>query len=158
MNPNNSNSSQTWGETNFEDVSVEALDQAFSSYVEARNDYDEKNKTAKEAHAIMADLEWKFLDLLKSAGKTNWNVDGLGKCSEYERTTYQTPKSAEDKKALAKYIQDKYGKESFWNLFSVNSQTLNSWVKEELQDTEQMIPGLSEPSTIKKLRLTRSKK
>lgn len=157
---NQSLSSQenTWGETNFEEVSVEALDKAFNEYVEARNDYEQKDKIKKEAYAVYQDLEWKFLDMLKSAGKTNWNVDGLGKCSEYERTTYSTPKTIQDKQALAKYIQDKYGKESFWELFSINSATLNSWAKEELQNAEERIPGLGEANTIKKLRLTRSRK
>jgi len=151
---NNSNSNSPQWKSNFEDVSTTQLDKAFSDYVEARNTYEQKNKIAKEAYAVYQELEFKFTQLLQSSGKSNWNVDGMGKVSEYERTTYTTPKSVEDKKKLAEYL----GKERFWDMFSVNSQTLNSWAKAEKENGVVEIPGLGEPTTIKKLRLTRSKK
>jgi len=156
---NFSSPATTWGDSNFEDVSVEQLDKAFSEYVEARNVYEEKNKASKEAYAKYQDLEFKFISILQHSGKTNWNVDGLGKCSEYERKSYATPKTTESKQEIAKYIQDNHGKDAFWDMFSINSATLNAFCKQEIENNPGVkIPGLGEPTAIKKLRLTRSKK
>ncbi len=142
-------------ESNVSEVSVDAVDEAFDVYLQARSEYEEASKKAKELNQVMLEHEWKLQEMLESAGKNSWQLDGKGKVSTYERVSYQTPKSVEEKKQLAKYMTDKMGKEAFWEMFSVNSQTLNSWAKLEIEQGAECIPGLKEPTVTKKLRLSR---
>jgi len=145
----------SWGQSNINDISVETVDAAFDDYLKARDIYEGLSKESKAAHKVMLEYEWKLQEMLEQAGKTSWSLDGRGKVSSYENASYATPKTVEDKRALAQYISE--GKGSFWEMFSVNSRTLNAWAKQEFENGVKHIPGLAEPTVTKKIKLTRSK-
>ena len=151
-----------WGEISQEEVSIEELDQAVRNFQELRLDYEQKKKISNEADGLAKEAKKKLYNLLAAANKTKWEVEGVGKVSKYETMSYKTPKDPDSKKALAKYMQDKYGKETFWDMWSVNSMTLNSWANQELENSPDLvaIPGLELPVANEKIRFTtaRSKK
>lgn len=161
-NPNKETFSPDQWEVPTEEVSISELDEAVKAFQEARIDYETKKKISNEADAVCKEAKKKLYNLLNSAGKKSWEVEGIGKVSKYETFSFKTPKSPIEKQALAKYMQDKYGKDVFWEMFSVNSMSLNSWANQEFDNDPSLvkIPGLEDPVANEKIRFntSRSKK
>lgn len=152
--------SELWNnETEHENISIDDLDNVVREYEQARTVYEAKSKESKEAHKILEERKLELYNLLQRAGKSKWEVEGIGKVSSYETMSFKTPKDPTAKKELAEYMQNKYGKETFWEMFSVNSMTLNSWAKQEFENDKQLlkIPGVDEPVARENIRFTRSK-
>ena len=149
-----------WEELAAEEVSIESLDQAVKDYQEARLDYEKKKKISNEADGIQKEAKKKLYNLLRRANKKNWEVEGIGKASAFDTYSYKTPKDPDSKKQLAKYIEEKHGKEAFWNMFSINSNSLNSWANQELENNPELtgIPGLEAPIANEKIRFTTSRR
>lgn len=154
-------SPDAWGAPT-EEVSITELDEAVKAFQEARLDYEQKKKISNEADAVCKEAKKKLYNLLQAAGKKSWEVEGVGKVSKYETFSFKTPKAPTEKQALAKYMQDKYGKDVFWEMFSVNSMSLNSWANQEFENDPSLakIPGLEDPVANEKIRFntSRSKK
>lgn len=138
-----------WDETEEkEEVSIVDLDTAVQVYLCAKADYEAKKQLSNDANAVMKEHMRRLETLMSSAGKKNWETDE-GKAIIVHKMQYTTPKDPDAKKALAQYMQDKYGKEMFWDIFGVNSQTLNAWAKQELENNPELmnIPGLDSPTS-----------
>ena len=144
-------------ETTSEDISIDDLDEVVKRYEQARTEYEAKSKASKEAHKVLEERKMELYNLMERAGKSKWEVDGVGKVSSYATMSFKTPKDPTSKKELAEYMQNKYGKETFWEMFSVNSQTLNSWAKQEFENDKSLvkIPGIEDPVARENIRFTR---
>jgi hypothetical protein len=83
-------------------------------------------------------------------------VEGHGLLHTVDRFTVPVPKTIEQKKQFGKYLQEKG---IFWELMSVNSATLNSFHKTELEaaisrgDVDFKLPGIGDPSHIRTLNI-----
>lgn len=143
-----------WGvETNYEDVSVEEVDSLVRDYSAKRKEYEEKNKLAKEAYGECELLKGKLIALLDSAGKTNWNVDGIGRISKTKRVGARVT----DKVQMLKHFKE-LGPEAYLSFVSVNSRTLSAYIKQETENNEKFqMPGV-EATEIPNISFTRSKK
>jgi len=112
-----------------------------------REDKARLNAQLKEINEAEATIEAKILTFLDEAGLQSF--DGArGKVSVVNRFTVKVPQSIDDKQALFKYLQ---ARKIFYELVSVNSQTLNSFYKQEMEiakgegNIDFKIPGIGEP-------------
>lgn len=140
------------GESNFEQISVEDIDELVKLYSTARADYELKTKLAKEANAVCESLKAKIINILDSASKKNWQVDGVGRIT---RTTRYSPQVI-NKEDMIKHFQDK-GHEEFLAFVSVNHMTLGSYVKQEKEaNPDFSMPGV-EMIEVPNISFTRSR-
>jgi len=148
-----------WDEaTEHEDISVDEIDQALTSFIEARKDYDEKKKISNEADALVKEEKRKLIEILKRSGKTKWEVDGLGRASLVTSMTIKTPKDPDSKKEMLMYMRG-LGEEAYFNLVSVNHRTLNSFYNQEIESNPEFrLPGIDAPVAEENIRITKSKK
>ena len=159
MNQDNQDSLsvENWTQETASEVSIEELDRLTQEYVEARADYDEKKTISNAASNEMKEKMRKLCNALERAGKKSWDTE-LGKVTSVAKFQFTTPKSVDDKQRFAKYLQDRYGKDMFWSLFSVNSMSLNSFLKEELKNNpEEQFPGIDDPTAIESIQFRRKK-
>lgn len=95
------------------------------------------------------DLELKILEVLKEEGKDSYKSE-FGTVSISHRTSFKVPQSPEDRVLFFNYLKDKG---VFDNLITVNSATLNSFCKVELEQAIEKgealdfaIPGILPPT------------
>lgn len=150
--------SEMWGQEPQAQVDLATLDKMVEDYRIARADYDTAKEAASKLYAVSEEKEKLLLDTLMAAGKSKYFVDGLGTVSVVNKYSFTTPKSPEEKEALFQYIRNKYGYETLIGYQSVNSQTLNSFAKKEMEeDATLQIPGLKEPTHSQEIRWTKVK-
>lgn len=137
-------------------ITVEQLDDWGKKWKDASEKYTAAAALASEAYKVKEELEGKFVEALNQAGRKKYFVEGIGLVGFATRMSVQTPKTIEDKQALARWIEEKYGKTVFWDKFSINSQTLQSFYNKEYELFEERceatgvpeqfhIPGLAPP-------------
>lgn len=139
---------QEWKDESVKSVNLEELDQLVAKYKELRSDYEDKKARSNEASALMDETKNAILLVLMNAGKSKYFVDGLGTVYTINKYVVRTPKELEKLRALRCYIQSKYGPDAADQLFTVNHQTLNSFVNKEIEavnDPSFVIPGLEAP-------------
>lgn len=111
----------------------------------AREEYEKVSKSQKEASELKSLLESKMLDALDDAELTRFDAHGT-MFVVTNKTSAKTPKTPEDREKFFSYLRDQGVYE---DLITVNSQTLNSYVKsEEALATERgeldfSIPGIA---------------
>lgn len=137
-------------------ITVEELDSWALKWKQATEKYQAAAAAATELYKEKEELEGKFIEALNQAGRQKYYVEGIGLVGFSKRMSVQTPKTIQEKQALASWMQEKYGKEFFWDKFSVNSQTLQSLYNKEYELFEERceltgvseqfhIPGLAPP-------------
>lgn len=111
----------------------------------AREEYEKASKSQKEASELKGLLESRMLDALEDADLTRFDAHGVMFVVS-NKTSAKTPKTTEDREKFFSYLRDQGVYE---DLITVNSQTLNSYVKsEEALATERgeldfSIPGIA---------------
>lgn len=139
-------------------MDLATLDKLVEEYRQSRADYEDAKEAASKLYKLSEEKEKLLLDILVSAGKSKYHVDGLGTISVVSKYSFTTPKSPEEKEALFKYIENKYGYETLIGYQSVNSMTLNSFAKKEMEeDATLQIPGLKDPTHSQEIRWTKAK-
>jgi hypothetical protein len=142
------------------DLTTSELDTLLVNIVAARKAHDEAKEKASEAYEVRQRLEKELTEKLIAAGKAQWRVDGVGLASIVDSTSVQTPKTAEERKALFEYIKTTYGEEAAFTKFSINAQTLNGFYKAELEAAQDAslfsLPGVGEPVSTKEFRFRKS--
>jgi len=133
-----------------EEIDISTLDNLVRHMKNLETEYEDAKKISTEKLRAYEEVEGQVLSLLQKAGKSKWNVDGLGTAYVINRFVVQTPKTNEDKEKLFDYINSKYGRDVLTSKLSVNSATLNSFCKEEREQAERdgqllIIPGISDP-------------
>lgn len=136
-----------WNEAAAEEISTAELDALVHQMQKEWAEYEAANEVAKAARAKHDESEEKLLDLLKRAGKSKWQVDGVGTSYIINKYQYTTPKTADDKRKLFDYIAKEHGEAALMGLLSINSQTLNSFANKEKEEKPLAdIPGLGAPT------------
>jgi len=131
-----------------DDITLKELDGHIKELLELRDKYTEAKKAASEINATVEEKENFVLDLLTKIGRSSYDAEGLAKVTKCMQTSYKVPKEIDKKQALFNYIKGKYGGDALMGLVSINSQTLNSWAKSELENPDvKSIPGLDLPTS-----------
>ena len=89
------------------------------------------------------------------------HVPGWGTLSANKSYSIKTPKTVEDKRKLFEYISGEKGEDVLSDMLTVNSMTLNSFWKAELEiaksagNVDWELPGVGEPTQYTKLGMRR---
>jgi hypothetical protein len=135
-------------------ITLEDFKKTCTELFAQRTKVDEMTALLKVEADKLDDLKSKVLVCLEQHEMEKYHVEGFGLIFTSERFTVPTPKSVEAKKEFGKYLQKKG---IFWELMSVNSQTLNSFYKTEMEaaiakgDVDFKVPGIGEPSHMRVL-------
>lgn len=114
-------------------------------------DYEEKKKVASAAYLLAEKKDAQIMEALKSAGKTKYFVDGVGTMSLSSKPVVRVPSSIESKKEFFKYLRS-ISEEVLFSMTTVNSNTLNSWYKQKLDEALNAgnlgfsVPGIEQPT------------
>jgi len=136
-------------------METKELDKLVEEMFAARTAYQEADKVKKALGEEMDRLEEKVIDALVSLDKTNWDTDSC-KVVINHRTSVLVPKTPEDKTKFYSYLKDKG---MFDDMITVNSNTLNAFYKEQLNqaleagDVNFRIPGIGEAAIVKNLQV-----
>jgi hypothetical protein len=153
-------------------ITTEELDRRALEYNEAWDKYEAQKEIASELYQAAIALEGKMVEAMEQAGKRKYHVEGVGTFSFTEKMSVKTPKTVEEKQLLAKYLEKEGGKNFFWDMFGVNSNTLQALYKStfeeykkkcELEGKPEMaaafeLPGVGAPTLMRSLKLTPDKK
>lgn len=136
-----------WNAEAAEEVSTKELDALVIKMQSDWDAFEEQNDKAKELRAVYDATEHQLMELIKKAGKTKWQAEGVGTAYLVNKYQITTPKTGSAKEKLFAYIKEKHGPETLLGLLSINSQTLNSFVNKELENNPlENIPGLDPPT------------
>ena len=137
-------------------ITLKNFEQICKELFETKVRLDEKEAEAK---AIAEELDMKkkqVFAFMEENEKEKHHVAGHGLIFMEDRFTVPTPKSLDQKKEFFAYLQ-KRG--IFFEMASVNSQTLNSFYKTELEselakgNADFKLPGIGEPSMQRSLKM-----
>ena len=131
------------------DISVSDFDSLCKQLFEQKAKVDEVGKVYDAEKEKFEDIKSKILFIMEETEKTKYHLEGYGLIYSVNKFSVKTPKTLEEKKALGKYMNERG---IFWEYFSVNSATLNSFYEEEFEKAKEAgnidwkLPGVGEPS------------
>lgn len=136
------------------EITVQKLEETIDKCFEQNLVYKEAKKEASDEHSQLKVFQKDAINLLEALEKDSYKT-ARGTFSFRYPDSYKTPKTVEDKKIFAEWLKSEHGEEIFWELFSVNSQSLNSFCREQaslLEEKGEMDPqfpgiekGIGEP-------------
>jgi len=139
-------------------ITIESLNQEINKLAKLREDEANASRIKKEISEELEKVENIVMEMLVEAGLPNFTSPS-GKVVLAYRTSVRTPKLPEHKEMFYAYLRERG---LFDSMISVNSQTLNSLYKSELEaakergDADFSIPGLTEVSLTPQLRFSRA--
>lgn len=132
--------------TETSEVSVSDLNNLAGEIAELRSQEALASQGKKKITEALETAETKMIELLTGAGLTKFD-SAFGKVVISHRLSVKTPKTPEDREAFYNRLKEQGLYEA---MISVNSQTLNSYYKEEFEkakergDDDFEIPGIRE--------------
>lgn len=152
---------QNWWESenaSASEATVAEFEAFLKSIVEQRKKKEELQAQLKIEQEKYEELQAKALVYMKQLGKDSY-PSSFGTVSVVKTRSVALPKTPEQKQEFFNYLKSKG---LFDNMISVNSQTLNSWYRqeheiavEEKRVSDFKVPGLSEPSVYETIRITK---
>lgn len=130
------------------DVKFAEVEAMVRQYKEERDEYEAKQKEADDLKKICNNTSMRILSFL-SHFKLKSHKTLYGTVTRKEKFTVKTPKTDTDRSAFREFLESRG---TFNDLWSVNSNTLNSRAKEwfeqafEEGNTDFVIPGIGEPT------------
>lgn len=145
-------------------ITVEEFETLIQNMSELSAEIDQEKLALKAKQEVLDELYDKAMAMLKESGKHSYKSEH-GTVSISEMMWVTVPQTPEDKEKLFAYLKDK-GKDIFYKYVGVNSQSINSYVREEWElakeDPEQAlnfsIPGLGAPKMQEKISFRKGKK
>lgn len=135
-------------------VTVAGFRELCLAFLDQRAKKDDATAALKVEETKLRDLEGKLLMHMEETEQEQVHIPGRGKIHTVDRFTVPVPKNMDDKKAFFKHLTERG---IFFEMASVNSQTLNSFYKSEMEaaiargDSDFKLPGIAEPSHIRTL-------
>jgi hypothetical protein len=129
----------------------------------AQETYDMASRAKTEAHEQLQGIKFQILEALQKSGKTKYHVDNLGTVYTIHKYTVQTPKDVEAKRRFSSWVEAKYGSDVKDSMLGINHNTLNSFVKKEIEaatergDVAFKIPGIEDPQIIESIGFRKEK-
>lgn len=139
-----------------ESITLEKFERLCIELFKQRAVVDEASEKHKIETNKMEELKSKILSFMEQNEKDKYPVKGHGLIYTVDRFTVPTPKSTDDKKKFFGYLEKKG---IFLEMASVNSATLNSFYKTEMEiaiakgNVDFAIPGIGEPSHVRTINL-----
>jgi hypothetical protein len=134
-----------------EQMTLIELEQMVERAFELKKEVTEQKRIAADLSNELDLLQMKIIEELESADLLAFKSKS-GTFSYRYSESFKVPRTPEDKQKFFAYLTEKG---VYDELITVNSQTLNSWVKQELEENlDLQIPGLvkSEPYPVASMR------
>ena len=137
-------------------ITVETLKTLVKETFEFKAKLDIVKKQKTEMEAEFKERTNKILGYLEALELENFKVPGFGNAIVQNKFSVKVPREPEEKKKLFDYLQERG---QFWELVSVNSNTLNSYYKQELANAvdegneDFKVPGIGEPMHYQSLQM-----
>ena len=138
-------------------MEIKELQEKIKKLKEERDQYDAMNNTLKQIGSACDSLEAEILSYFEENDMSSFRVDGVALISVTEKLSVKTPKTPEEKLAFFNYLKETKGDEVMLHYQTVNSVSLNSFYKAEM-DTKSPeeklcfnMPGIGAPTLVKKL-------
>ncbi len=106
---------------------------------------------AKAQSQVVESLKASVIAAMEENEMEKFSVPGHGTLFKQNRFTVTVPKDGAEREAFFEYLK---AKEIFDSMITVNSQTLNSWYKQEIDaelaagNPDFAVPGIAEPKHI----------
>lgn len=112
-------------------MEIAAFEALIAEYVEAENDLEEVKRTVvKPQQEKVDELEARILQTLIDHDMTSYKSKH-GTVIKSLRYSVKTPKSIEEKTAFFEWLNKTKGREVYWNYVTINSQSLNAFIKQK---------------------------
>ena len=161
MSSNNETPQGNWNEeTPLDAQNLAEFDKLCASVFKLKAEISEQEKAIDEQKAELEARQAQVMAIMKKHGKEKYIVDGYGTLSIQKNFGWTVPQDLEAKQAFFGYLREKG---VLWELVNVNSRTLNSFCKAELEiakergDVEWNPPGLKQPSLVEKISMRKAK-
>lgn len=135
-----------WNQAGAEPVDIEHVNKLCARAFKIRELKAELNEKEKAFNAELEEIKTELMEIFNAS-----KLDGFdateGRVSLKDYFNVRTPKSVEDKKKFAKYLEKK---KVFWEMMSFNSAQVNSFFEAEMEiakqngDVDFTVPGLGE--------------
>lgn len=135
------------------DVTLKELTQLCKDLKEKREDKTKAEKVVSNINSEIAKVQGKVIEYLTEYGMKNFSGE-FGTVTRTKRYSVRQPNTPEKKEAFYKYLKERG---DFENLISVNSRTLASYVKQEIEAKKEdgqydwVPPGIDTPETVETL-------
>jgi len=148
-----------------EEIPTKMLDDKLTEVIRLKARYDAAKETSSGYHKEFQQAQMDLITLMDRAGKSRWEVDGVGGYTKYDELKWRVPSDLQEKdKFLSFLASEKVSnllgqtkKDIFLAYTSVHSATMNklcnelkSLASEKGEDLE--IPGVALPKAEPKLR------
>jgi ATP-dependent Lon protease len=140
-------------------VSVQELENDIEQMFNLRMEKEQKEAEAKAINEQLTEIQNKVMGKLESLELTSYKAKA-GTFSFSMREGFRVPKDLENKKKFLDYLKDKG---IFDEMITVNSQTLNSWAKAEIEaalernEFDYQVPGLEKAQPVPSFKMTQSR-
>jgi len=140
---------------NQQEMNVTEFDALCTQAFEQRAKIKEMEDALGAEEAKKKAIERQILSLMEHFEKEKHHLKGYGLIYTESRFTVQTPKTLDDKRLLFGHLKERG---IFDEMVSVNSQTLNSYYKTEMEaaigrgDSDYQLPGVGEPNHMKTIK------
>jgi hypothetical protein len=144
-------------------LDLEQMDALVEKSVAAWAKYDEAKAISSALYAEAERVDAQIMTTLKDAGKSKYFVDDVGTISVVQKAVVTVPKTIEAKHKFFEYLKS-LGEEVYLAMATVNSNSLNSWFSEKLEEASAKgilgfsVPGIDDPTTRESLRFTAVRK
>lgn len=148
-------------------ITTKELDEHAQAYQAAYAEYEKSKAHTSQLYKEAERLEGKMVEAMELAGKTKYQVDGVGTFYFINKMVVTTPKTNSEKKALFDYIKETHGDDFYLATLSVNHQTLQKLYNTDFEAAKEKnpddaatfhIPGLQPPTNMRSLGLRGEKK
>ncbi len=124
-----------------------------------QEDYEAKSKIAKDSYAVLEGLKLEYIAILEALDRNSFECENVARITKVETPYVATPKTPDEKSKLFQWIREHLGEDGYMAYLGVNSQTLNSLYKQQLEETGNPMlaqdMGLGVPTTRVTLRINR---
>lgn len=158
-----STSLDEWNAVGAKPLDMVEMDALVKKSVEAWAKYDAQKKLSSEAFNAAEMVDLQILEALKQAGKSKYHVDDVGTISIDAKTVVRVPNTIEAKQAFFQYLAENLTEEAMTAMMTVNSNTLNAWYKEKLDEASSKgilgfsVPGIEQPTMREGLRFIKAR-
>lgn len=141
-----------------DDITLEEFELLCANLFVQSKQIDTIEAALKEENAKLLEMKNRVQSILQKHNKSSYK-SSFGTVYQSEIFQVTTPKTEEDKQALFEFLKSRG---LYLTMVSVNSKTLQSFCKSEFEDCKENgnefnIPGVKDPTFVKRLNLKRGK-
>lgn len=109
------------------------IDQLVHEYVAACKATAKLKEVHSQAHALETEKEAALLGVLEAVGKTTYQVEGVGKVTAVEKTSYKFPADISDREILYAWIEKEHSRAGLMSYLTINAQSFSKLIRTTLE-------------------------